>query len=83
MNKRRSTPVLQTGFLTVEAPDADTLCITRFARDGVDVFGQPLAAKGGYGENQPVKGNGKRTGRGRSEALRRGGFSKEPRRCKG
>ena len=45
MNKRRNTPVLQTGFLTVEAPDADTLCITRFARDGVDVFGQPLAAK--------------------------------------
>ena len=43
--KRRDTPVLQTGYLEVEAVDADTLRITRCARDGKDVFGEPLAGK--------------------------------------
>ena len=43
--KRRKTPVLQTGYLEVEAVDADTLRITRYAKDGKDVFGEPLAGK--------------------------------------
>ena len=40
-----TAPVLQTGYLEVEAVDADTLRITRCARDGKDVFGEPLAGK--------------------------------------
>ena len=43
--KRRDTPVLQTGYLEVEAVDADTLRITRCAKEGKDVFGEPLAGK--------------------------------------
>ena len=43
--KRRKTPVLQTGYLEVEAVDADTLRITRYAKDGKDVFGEPLSGK--------------------------------------
>ena len=39
LTERRQSPVLQTGFLSVEAPDADTLVITRFTEDGRDVFG--------------------------------------------
>lgn len=43
--KRRATPALQTGLLQVEAPDGDTLRITRYALDGKDAFGQPLHGK--------------------------------------
>ena len=43
--KRRNTPALQTGLLEVEVLDGDTLRVTRFARDGVDVFGKPLEGK--------------------------------------
>jgi len=39
LTDRRQSPVLQTGFLSVEAPDADTLVITRFTENGRDVFG--------------------------------------------
>ena len=45
LHKRRDNPVLQTGYLEVEAVDADTLRITRCAREGKDVFGEPLAGK--------------------------------------
>ena len=45
LHKRRETPVLQTGFLRVEAPDADTLEITRFLKDGKDVFGAEIGGK--------------------------------------
>ena len=43
--KRRATPALQTGFLRVDAVDADTLRVTRFGKDGADVFGDPLSDK--------------------------------------
>ena len=43
--KRRNTPALQTGLLEVEVLDGDTLRVTRFARDGEDVFGKPLEGK--------------------------------------
>ncbi len=42
LNQRRSSPVLQTGYLTVEAPDGDTLRVKRYAQNGRDVFGDPL-----------------------------------------
>ena len=42
LNQRRESAVLQTGFLLVDAPDADTLVITRYTDDGKDVFGQPV-----------------------------------------
>lgn len=45
MNNRRKKAVLQTGFLRVEAVDAGTLQITRYAQDGLDAFGQPLNEK--------------------------------------
>jgi len=37
--QRRNSPALQTGFLKVEAPDADTLLITREIKAHKDVFG--------------------------------------------
>ena len=43
--KRRKNPMLQTGYLNVEAPDDKTLLITRYAVDGRDVFGDPLPGK--------------------------------------
>ena len=43
--KRRKNPMLQTGYLNVEAPDVKTLLITRYAVDGRDVFGDPLPGK--------------------------------------
>ncbi len=45
LNQRRHSPVLMTGFMEVDVPDADTLTIRRFAADGRDVFGDPLAAE--------------------------------------
>ena len=39
--QRRKSQALQTGHLTVEAPDENTLLITREIRDDVDVFGHP------------------------------------------
>ena len=43
LNHRRLHPVLQTGFDEVAAPDADTLVIRRFAANGLNAFGEPLA----------------------------------------
>ncbi len=43
LNHRRLHPVLQTGFADVDAPDADTLVIRRYAADGLDAFGEPLS----------------------------------------
>ena len=43
LRKRLASPLLQTGHLAVEAPSPDELVIRRFAVDGKDVFGQPLA----------------------------------------
>ena len=40
--QRRGQAVLQTGYLSVEAADADTLKIRRFTIDGKDVFGVAL-----------------------------------------
>lgn len=40
-----TTPSCRPGYLEVEAVDADTLRITRCAREGKDVFGEPLAGK--------------------------------------
>ncbi len=45
LNDRRQSPVLQTGYLRVEALDKDALCVTRYAEDGKDVFGDPLPDK--------------------------------------
>ena len=45
LNERQQTPVLQTGLLRVEAPDADTLVITRFTENGKDVFGDLIEGK--------------------------------------
>ncbi len=42
LNERQEKRVLQTGFLEVEALDADTLRIRRFGLGGKDVFGQEL-----------------------------------------
>ena len=42
LNHRLHTPMLQTGFLGVEAENADTLVIHRYAVDGRDVFGNAL-----------------------------------------
>jgi len=41
--QRRQSAVLQTGFLRVDAPDADTLVITRYAENGKDVFGEEVS----------------------------------------
>ncbi len=45
LTQRRKTPVLQTGFLRVEAVDEDTLRVTRYLEDGVDVFGEKVKGK--------------------------------------
>ncbi len=45
LRRRRQSAMLQTGFLRAEAPDADTLIITRYARDGRDVFGNELSGR--------------------------------------
>ena len=45
LRHRRESAVLQTGFLRVDAPDADTLVITRYLQNGRDVFGN--AVEGG------------------------------------
>lgn len=42
LNHRRSTPMLQTGHLTVEADGPDALIVKRYAVDGKDVFGKPI-----------------------------------------
>ena len=42
---RQSKPMLQTGFLSVDAPDADTLIVRRYAVKGRDVFGKPLGGR--------------------------------------
>ena len=38
--QRRQSPALQTGALSVDAPDSDTLTVTRTITGGRDVFGQ-------------------------------------------
>jgi len=45
LGERRESAVLQTGFLNVEAKDADTLIITRYAEDGKDVFGTEIGSE--------------------------------------
>lgn len=40
--QRRGQAVLQTGYLSVEAADADTLKIRRFTIEGKDAFGVAL-----------------------------------------
>ncbi|MBR3872630.1 MAG: glycoside hydrolase family 13 protein [Clostridia bacterium] len=45
LNNRRESAMLQTGHLTVEAPDADTLIINRFSVNGKDVFGDEIDGK--------------------------------------
>lgn len=40
LNDRLKSDVLQTGDLSVETPDDDTIVIRRFIRDGRDVFGE-------------------------------------------
>lgn len=45
LKARQSKPVMQTGYLSVEAADENTLIIKRYAVDGKDVFGQPLKAR--------------------------------------
>ena len=42
LNHRRKNAMLQTGCLKVEAVDADTIRILRYAENGADVFGQPI-----------------------------------------
>ncbi len=42
---RRSAPVLQTGLCDCAAPDEDTLVITRYASNGLDALGEPLAGE--------------------------------------
>lgn len=39
LNQRLNTPMLQTGWLTVETDGPDTLIVKRYAVDGKDVFG--------------------------------------------
>ena len=41
LQKRRASRAMQTGHLSVEAPDADTLVIIRDNHGGLDVFGAP------------------------------------------
>ena len=43
--ERKRRPMLQTGFLDVEALDANCLRIRRFAVEGKDVFGEALEGK--------------------------------------
>ena len=43
LRARRDTPLLQTGYCDVAAPDADTLVVTRYALGGLDALGEPLA----------------------------------------
>ena len=45
LNERRGRRMLQTGYLSVEAPDEDTLKVTRYAADGKDVFGGELTER--------------------------------------
>ena len=45
LQTRQSKPMLQTGFLAVDAPDADTLIVRRYAVKGRDVFGKPLGGR--------------------------------------
>ena len=40
LNERRNSVLLQTGYLQVDAKDGDTLIITRYAAEGLDVFGE-------------------------------------------
>ena len=40
---RKARPVLTRGFLELSNEGEDTLVIQRFAKDGLDVFGQPLS----------------------------------------
>jgi 4-alpha-glucanotransferase len=42
LHKRRNTPMLQTGWLSVETDGPDTLIVKRYAVDGKDVFGAPI-----------------------------------------
>ena len=42
LHERSEHPVLQTGCLSIEAPDADTLLIRRFTIGGRDVFGNVI-----------------------------------------
>ncbi len=44
LTQRKQTPILQTGFLDADAPDADTLIIRRTAQNGLDAFGKPMQA---------------------------------------
>lgn len=41
--ERRRDPVLQTGHMDVHAPDEDTLVVRRYALQGLDALGEPLA----------------------------------------
>jgi len=43
LRHRLRHPVLQTGYLDVEAPDDDTLVIRRYTVNGLDAFGDPLS----------------------------------------
>ncbi|NLO84227.1 MAG: glycoside hydrolase family 13 protein [Clostridiales bacterium] len=45
LTRRKHHHVLQTGYLSVEAPTEDTLVIKRYAEDGKDVFGEELSDK--------------------------------------
>lgn len=45
LQARQAKPMLQTGFLSVDAPDADTLIVRRYAVKGRDVFGKPLGGR--------------------------------------
>ena len=45
LQARQAKPMLQTGFLSVDAPDADTLIARRYAVKGRDVFGKPLGGR--------------------------------------
>ncbi|NCB04670.1 MAG: hypothetical protein EOM69_04010, partial [Clostridia bacterium] len=40
LNHRRTTPVLQTGYLDIQVQDDDTLVIRRYFQNGLDVFGE-------------------------------------------
>ena len=45
LQARQAKPMLQTGFLSVDAPDTDTLIVRRYAVKGRDVFGKPLGGR--------------------------------------
>ncbi|MCE5344199.1 MAG: glycoside hydrolase family 13 protein [Eubacteriales bacterium] len=45
LHERKASKVLQTGFLDVEAKDADTLVVRRYPVNRKDAFGQPLTGK--------------------------------------